>query len=47
MDGTANLVVNNVFDWNQVGITFVKPHSRPKDFVPYSVKLTIFKSKKT
>jgi len=47
MDCTGTLVVNNGFNWNQIGITFVKPHSRPKDFVAYSVKLTILKSKKT
>lgn len=44
MDCTGTLVVNNGFDWNQIGITFAKTHSRPKDFLPYSVKLTFLKS---
>ena len=44
IDCTGTLVVNNGFDWNQIDITFVNAH-RPKDFVPYSVKLTILKSK--
>ena len=35
---SSSLVVEVFNDLDQVGADVVKPHSRPKGFVPYSVK---------
>ena len=38
VDCTSGLLVE-VFNYlDQVGVDVIKPHSRPKDFMPYSVK---------
>ena len=38
VDCTSGLVVEVFSDLDQVGVDVIKPHSRPKSFMPYSVK---------
>ena len=38
VDCTSGLVVEVFKDLDQVGVDVIKPHSRPKGFIPYSVK---------
>ena len=38
VDCTSGLVVEVFNDLDQVGVDVIKPHSRPKGFMPYSVK---------
>ena len=38
VDYTSGLVVEVFNDLDQVGVNVLKPHSRPKGFMPYSVK---------
>ena len=38
VDCTSGLVVEVFNDLDQVSVDAIKPHSRPKGFMPYSVK---------
>ena len=38
VDCTSGLVVEVFNDLDPVGVDVIKPHSRPKGFMPYSVK---------
>ena len=38
VDCISGLVVEVFSDLDQVGVDVIKPHSRPKSFMPYSVK---------
>ena len=38
VDCTSGLVVQVFSDLDQVGVDVIKTHSRPKGFMPYSVK---------
>ena len=38
VDCASGLVVEVFKDLDQVGVDVIKPHSRPKGFIPYSVK---------
>ena len=38
LNHTSGLVVEVLGDLDQVGINVIKPYSRPKSFIPYSVK---------